>query len=146
MGLGAAHASGDAPPLAAGVISAGCRLGADQPLPPGVLNVCPKAGDVVVISERVLHGALRWKPMGRERRFLTCRWAMQADPPPRPQDLPSDLPRRLTAAARCVGALRWASRYNVQHNLTGNPGEPPFPEAVLRRLRPETIELASYAP
>ena len=23
-----------------------------QPVPPGVLNICPKAGDVVVISER----------------------------------------------------------------------------------------------
>jgi hypothetical protein len=48
-----------------------------QPVPPGVLNVCPKAGDVVVISERVLHGALRWRPRDRERRFLTCRCAFE---------------------------------------------------------------------
>jgi hypothetical protein len=40
----------------------------------GVLGVYPKAGDVVVISERTLHGALRWQPRDRDRRFLTLRY------------------------------------------------------------------------
>ena len=43
----------------------------------GAARPCPtpsrQAGDVVVISERLLHGALRWRPRDRERRFLTCR-------------------------------------------------------------------------
>ena len=46
-------------------------------LPHGVLNICPKAGDVVVISERLLHGALRWQPEDRDRRFLTLRYNVQ---------------------------------------------------------------------
>ena len=42
--------------------------------------------------------------------------------------------------------LLLVSRYNVQHNLTGNPNSAPFPDAIMSRLSPETIELASYAP
>lgn len=37
----------------------------------------PKAGDVVMISEMVTHGALSWKPRERDRRFLTLRYMPQ---------------------------------------------------------------------
>ena len=46
-------------------------------MPEGVLNVTPKAGDVVIISELVTHGALSWVPKDRDRRFLTLRYMQQ---------------------------------------------------------------------
>ena len=46
-------------------------------MPEGVLNVTPKAGDVVIISELVTHGALSWVPEDRDRRFLTLRYMQQ---------------------------------------------------------------------
>ena len=46
-------------------------------VPEGVLNVTPKAGDVVIISELVTHGALSWVPQDRDRRFLTLRYMQQ---------------------------------------------------------------------
>eukprot|EP01051_Picozoa_sp_SAG22_P027810 SAG22_NODE_9500_length_586_cov_1.404517_1_plen_186_part_10 len=141
-----------------------------QPVPPGVLNVCAKAGDVVVISERVLHGALRWQPKDRERRFLTCRCAFLSPLPathaPPPHHTHTRTRTRMSIRAlpsrRCAfwpasppgthvrsvtpAVSRATRRYNVQHNLTGNPDSAPFSDAILSRLSPETIELASYAP
>ena len=49
---------------------------ADQ-IPPGELNITPAAGDVVIISELIIHGALSWKPKDRDRRFLTLRYMPQ---------------------------------------------------------------------
>ncbi len=46
-------------------------------VPEGVLNITPKAGDVVIISELVTHGALSWVPQDRDRRFLTLRYMQQ---------------------------------------------------------------------
>lgn len=46
-------------------------------VPEGVVNFNPKAGDVVVISELVVHGALSWVPADRDRRFLTLRYSTQ---------------------------------------------------------------------
>ena len=43
-------------------------------IPSSVLNVTPKAGDEVMISEMVTRDALSWKPNARDRRFLTCRY------------------------------------------------------------------------
>ncbi len=51
--------------------------GYDPGVPPGVVNVTPRAGDVVITSEMVSHGALVWKRQDRERRFLTLRYAQQ---------------------------------------------------------------------
>lgn len=45
--------------------------------PPGVLNLTPRAGDVIVLSEWVIHGALTWKPVDRDRRFLILRYNVQ---------------------------------------------------------------------
>ena len=46
-------------------------------VPPGVHNVAARAGDVVVISERLIHGALSWKPKDRDRRFMIMRYNVQ---------------------------------------------------------------------
>ena len=51
--------------------------GTDPEPHPAVLNVTPRAGDVVVMSELTTHGALHWKPRDRERRFLLLRYAPQ---------------------------------------------------------------------
>ena len=44
---------------------------------PEIVNITPKAGDAVVISELLTHGALIWKPTDRERRFLILRYNPQ---------------------------------------------------------------------
>ena len=44
---------------------------------PGVDNITPRAGDVVIISERLIHGVLDWQPLDRERRFLIMRYNLQ---------------------------------------------------------------------
>ena len=31
-------------------------------IPAGVVNITPKAGDIVIISEALTHGTLTWKP------------------------------------------------------------------------------------
>ena len=46
-------------------------------VPEDELNITPKAGDVVIISELVTHGALSWVPQDRDRRFLTLRYMQQ---------------------------------------------------------------------
>ena len=49
----------------------------DQSLHPALVNVTPKAGDVVVLSELTVHGVLIWKPTDRDRRFLILRYKTQ---------------------------------------------------------------------
>ena len=44
---------------------------------PVVLNLTPKAGDVVIISELLTHGVLIWRPRDRDRRFLMLRYMPQ---------------------------------------------------------------------
>ena len=46
-------------------------------VPPGVYNACPRAGDVFIIPEHLMHGALTWKPTDRDRRFLIIRYNVQ---------------------------------------------------------------------
>ena len=46
-------------------------------VPPGVHNVCARAGDVVIMPEHLMHGALTWKPRDRDRRFLILRYNVQ---------------------------------------------------------------------
>ena len=46
-------------------------------IPPGVVNITPKAGDVVIISELLTHGALPWKPKDRYRCILVLRYRPQ---------------------------------------------------------------------
>lgn len=44
---------------------------------PALLNLTPRAGDVVIITELLTHGVLVWKPTGRDRRFLMMRYVPQ---------------------------------------------------------------------
>ena len=53
-------------------------------VPEGIKNFTPKAGDVVVISELLVHGALSWQTKDRDRRFLTLRYCSQFVPPNNP--------------------------------------------------------------
>jgi hypothetical protein len=55
-----------------------------EELPDGVVNVTPKAGDIVIMSEGVTHGALPWTPKDRMRMYLVLRY--------HPQYVGSDLP------------------------------------------------------
>ena len=46
-------------------------------IPIGVENITPKAGDILIISELLTHGALPWKPKDRYRCFLVLRYRPQ---------------------------------------------------------------------
>ncbi|MDP6503219.1 MAG: phytanoyl-CoA dioxygenase family protein [Planctomycetota bacterium] len=45
--------------------------------PDGILNITPRAGDVVIITESLTHGALAWKPVDRYRAILMLRYSTQ---------------------------------------------------------------------
>ncbi len=49
----------------------------ESDVPLGVANVTAKAGDVVVTTELMTHGALVWQPKDRDRRFLILRYRPQ---------------------------------------------------------------------
>ena len=51
--------------------------GTDPQPHPAVVNITPRAGDVVVITEMLTHGVLIWKPEDRDRRFLILRYRPQ---------------------------------------------------------------------
>ena len=46
-------------------------------IPDGVVNVTPRAGDVVVMTEMLVHGTLQWQPQNRQRRLLVLRYRPQ---------------------------------------------------------------------
>jgi len=46
-------------------------------LAPGLVNVTPKAGDIVITSELMTHGILEWQPKDRIRRILVLRYKPQ---------------------------------------------------------------------
>lgn len=46
-------------------------------IPKGVENITPKAGDILIISELLTHGALPWQPKDRYRCILTLRYRPQ---------------------------------------------------------------------
>jgi len=46
-------------------------------LPEGLVNLTPDAGDVLIISESLTHGALPWKPADRQRIILVLRYRPQ---------------------------------------------------------------------
>ena len=63
-------------------------------VPEGITNFNPRAGDVVLISELVVHGALSWIPKDRDRRFLTLRYCSQHITPSNP--LPAGVRAKLS--------------------------------------------------
>lgn len=62
-------------------------------LPEGVVNITPKAGDVVIMSEGVTHGALPWTPKDRMRMYLVLRYHPQYDAG---SDFPDEIKDRLS--------------------------------------------------
>ena len=64
-------------PSSATLPGAGTKFTFSTEVPEGMLNITPRAGDVVMISELVTHGALSWVPRDRDRRFLTLRYMQQ---------------------------------------------------------------------
>jgi len=46
-------------------------------MPLGVVNLTPKAGDILVTSELMTHGILEWRPKDRMRRILVLRYKPQ---------------------------------------------------------------------
>ncbi len=46
-------------------------------LPSGVVNITPKAGDLVIITEALTHGVLPWTPKDRNRMILVLRYHLQ---------------------------------------------------------------------
>ncbi len=63
-------------------------------VPEGVVNITPRAGDMVVMNELVTHGVLPWTPRDRGRMILVLRYVPQYQ---RNRDLPEAIQRRLTA-------------------------------------------------
>ena len=51
--------------------------GIDPEPHPVFTNITPRAGDVVIISELLTHGVLRWRPTDRDRRLLVLRYKPQ---------------------------------------------------------------------
>lgn len=79
----------------------------EDAIPPGVENITPKAGDIVIISELLTHGALPWKPKDRYRCFLVLRY--------RPQDrgesrVPEEVRKRLAPET-----LELVSQADINH-------------------------------
>ena len=66
----------------------------DAPLPSGIVNVTPKAGDVIIMTEMVAHGTLQWRPKDRMRRTLVLRYRPQFKG--QPYALPDSVKERLS--------------------------------------------------
>ena len=48
-----------------------------EDLPQGIVNITPNAGDVVVMSDNVYHGSMKWQPTDRDRRAMLFRYVTQ---------------------------------------------------------------------
>lgn len=46
-------------------------------LHPALVNVAPRAGDMLIMSELLTHGVLIWNPKYRDRRFVILRYKTQ---------------------------------------------------------------------
>jgi hypothetical protein len=66
-------------------------------LPQGLVNLTPDAGDIVIISESLTHGALPWTPRDRQRLILVLRYRLQTVGA---ADLPVEIVERLLPEVR----------------------------------------------
>jgi hypothetical protein len=80
-------------PRPASLFNNGLIHGVEE-MSPGVINVTPKAGDMVVTSELMTHGILEWRPKDRMRRFLVLRYKPQH--PGLPIPFPEEIRTRLS--------------------------------------------------
>jgi len=53
------------------------KAGTNDILPHGLVNLAPNAGDVIIASDQICHGGMKWKPKDRKRRFLLLRYEPQ---------------------------------------------------------------------
>ena len=82
-----------------------------EELPPPIVNITPKAGDVLVMPEALTHGALPWQPEDRERWVVILRYGIK--------DTPMNFKKSNVSTNEC----------------------PPYPEKWNQTLSPETLEL-----
>ncbi len=68
-----------------------------EDVPEGVVNVTPRAGDIVIMNELVTHGALPWRPHDRARMILVLRYMPQYNGN---DDVPAAVRTRLTPHTR----------------------------------------------
>ena len=81
----------------------------DAPLHPAIVNVTPKAGDVVLMTEMLTHGVLVWKPQDRDRRFLILRYKTQFFQDERGirELFPPEVMERLSPETKALAGLRF---------------------------------------
>lgn len=83
-----------------------------EDVPQGVVNITPKAGDAIIHAESVYHGALRWNPTDRDRRFLTLRYLPQyllTYHIPEDRNVPKEVKDRLAPQTRELIETAWRS-------------------------------------
>ena len=93
----------------------------DAPLHPAIVNVTPKAGDVVIITEMLTHGVLVWKPKDRDRRFLILRYKTQffQDERGLHEPFPPEVMDRLSPETKALAA--YGSEWEIKRSRqTGN--------------------------
>ena len=69
-------------------------------IPPGVVNIIPSAGDMVIISELLTHGTLPWNPVERDRRVLILRYRPQYCATYSSLQIPAEVKDRLAPETR----------------------------------------------
>ncbi len=74
--------------------------GISDEIPPGLVNITPRAGDMVIISELLTHGTLPWKPVGRDRRVLILRYRPHYSSTFSSLQIPSQIKDRLARETR----------------------------------------------
>lgn len=80
----------------------GGSIASGEPLPPGIVNVTPQAGDAIIMTEMLAHGTLQWKPQDRMRRTLVLRYRPQFKG--QPHALPASIQQRLSPELRSLMA------------------------------------------
>ncbi len=93
----------------------------DVELHPALVNVTPKAGDAVIITEMLTHGVLVWKPRHRDRRFLILRYKTQFFQDDRGvrEAFPPEVMQRLSPETKALAAFGnyWEEKDIVKQDI-----------------------------
>ena len=76
----------------------GGKISTLEDLAPGLVNITPRAGDAVVMTEMLAHATLKWKPTNRMRRTLVLRYRPQFKG--QPHEMPDSVQERLSPELR----------------------------------------------
>ena len=92
------------------------------PLHPALVNVTPKAGDVVIITEMLTHGVLVWQPKDRDRRFLILRYKTQffQDERGLREPFPPEVMERLSPETKALAA--YGSEWEIKDPVKQDNG------------------------